>query len=89
MTIDPYILEQASCRARLLVAIAGLKSEDWEATSQLQSLELPLGELPTLEAGAKTGRSGSRVYQMTRQWRDAFLRAEFSARLPQEAGGEQ
>ncbi|HLN02062.1 MAG TPA: hypothetical protein VK335_22420 [Bryobacteraceae bacterium] len=172
LTFDPYILQQASCRASLLVTTAGFRSDDWEdlrqemvldclrrspkfdpsrgdwqgfvrgvvrnhATvlvtrrhrrvqrevlaedlsrqepgtandpadplgaghkheieaelqmsidvqrvlnglpPQLQNLALLLSELPMLEAGAKTGKSRSRVYQMTRQLRDAFIRAGF------------
>ncbi len=172
MTVDPYILQQASCRASLLVATAGFRSDDWEdlrqemvldclrrspkfdpargewhgfvrgvvrnqATvlvtrkhrrvqrevlaedlwdkeagtaddpadplggvhkheieaglqmsidvqrvlkglpPQLRNLALLLSELPMLEAGAKTGKSRSRVYQMIRQLRDAFVRAGF------------
>jgi hypothetical protein len=49
---------------------------------QLQNLARLLGELPMLEAGAKTGKSRSRVYQMTRQLRDAFVRAGFRPRCP-------
>jgi RNA polymerase sigma-70 factor (ECF subfamily) len=44
---------------------------------QLQNLARLLSESPMLEAGAKTGKSRSRVYQMTRQLRDAFVRAGF------------
>ena len=181
-TVDPYILQQASCRASLLVATAGFRSDDWEdlrqeivldclrrspkfdpsrgdwrgfvrgvvrnhatvlATRryrsvqrevlaedlshgevetaddppdhlraghkheieaglqmsidvqrvlnglppQLQNLALLLSELPMLEAGAKTGKSRSRVYQMTRQLRDAFVRAGFRPRCPRRFGG--
>jgi RNA polymerase sigma-70 factor, ECF subfamily len=34
MTIDPYILQQASCRASLLVATAGFTWADWEDLRQ-------------------------------------------------------
>lgn len=180
MKVDPYILQQASCRASLLVATAGFKSDDWDdlrqemildclrrspkfdpsrgnwqgfvrgvvrnqATvlvtrrhrsvqrevlaedlsdddaetaydpadplgadheheieaglqmsidvqrvlnglpPQLQNLALLLSELPVLEAVAKTGKSRSRVYQMTRQLRDAFERAGFRPRCPRKA----
>ena len=181
MTVDPYILQQASCRASLLVATAGFRSDDWEdlrqemvldclrrspkfdpsrgdwqgfvrgvvrnhATvlvtrrhrnvrrevlaedltheeagttgdpddplgashkldieaglqmsidvqrvlnglpPQLRNLALLLSELPMLEAGAKTGKSRSRVYQMTRQLRDAFVRAGIRPRCPRRFG---
>jgi len=180
MTVDPYILQQASCRASLLVATAGFRSDDWEdlrqemildclrrspkfdpsrgnwqgfvrgvvrnqaavlvtrrhrtvqrevlaedlshddtetacdpadplgagneheieaglqmsidvqhvlegLPPQLQNLALLLSELPVLEAGAKTGKSRSRVYQMTRQLRDAFERAGFRPRRRRRA----
>jgi RNA polymerase sigma-70 factor (ECF subfamily) len=52
---------------------------------QLQNLALLLSELPMLEAGAKTGKSRSRVYQMTRQLRDAFVRAGFRPRCPRKS----
>jgi hypothetical protein len=55
---------------------------------QLQNLALLLSELPMLEAGAKTGKSRSRVYQMTRQLRDAFARAGLRPRCPRKFGGE-
>lgn len=182
-TVDPYILQQASCRASLLVATAGFRTDDWEdlrqemvldclrrspkfdpsrgdwqgfirgvvrnhatvlATRrhrsvqrevlaedlppgevetaddtispvgvgrkheieaglqmsidvqsvlnglppQLQNLALLLSELPMLEAGAKTGKSRSRVYQMTRQLRDAFARAGLRPLCPRKFGGE-
>lgn len=181
-TVDPYILQQASCRASLLVATAGFRSDDWEdlrqemvldclrrspkfdpargdwqgfvrgvvrnhatvlATRrhrsvrrevlaedlsheeagtpgepddplgasqkqeieaglqmsidvqrvvnglppQLQKLALLLSELPMLEAGARTGKSRSRVYQMTRQLRDAFVRAGLRPLCPRKFGG--
>jgi RNA polymerase sigma-70 factor (ECF subfamily) len=180
MTVDPYILQQASCRASLLVATAGFRSDDWEdlrqemvldclrrspkfdpsrgnwqgfvrgvvrnhatvlvtrrhrsvqrevlaedlshdeaetgndpagplgtgheheieaglqmsidvqrvltrLSPQLQNLAVLLSELPMLEAGARTGKSRSRVYQMTRQLRDAFVRAGFRPRCPRNA----
>jgi RNA polymerase sigma-70 factor (ECF subfamily) len=183
MTVDPYILQQASCRASLLVATAGFRSDDWEdlrqemvldclrrspkfdssrgdwrgfvrgvvrnhatvlATRrhrsvqrevlaedlphgeaesaddpvnplgagnkheieaglqmsidvqrvlnrlppQLQNLAVLLSEFPMLEAGAKTGKSRSRVYQMTRQLRDAFSRAGLRPLCPRKFGGE-
>jgi RNA polymerase sigma-70 factor (ECF subfamily) len=183
MIVDPYILQQASCRASLLVATAGFRSDDWEdlrqemvldclrrspkfdpsrgnwqgfvrgvvrnhatvlATRrhrsvqrevlaedlphrevdtaddpvnplgtgckheieaglqmsidvqrvlnglppQLQNLALLLSELPMLEAGAETGKSRSRVYQMTRQLRDAFARAGLRPLCPRKFGGE-
>jgi hypothetical protein len=52
---------------------------------QLRKLALLLSELPMLEAGAKTGKSRSRVYQMTRQLRDAFVRAGFRPRNPRKS----
>ncbi len=172
MPVDPYIFKQASCRASLLVASAGFRSDDWEdlkqemvldvlrrspkfdpargdwqgfvrgvvrnhacvlvmrerrrapeilsqdlmnredasdadsldildkrpssgvvdalhlsldvrrvvesLPNQLQSLAVLLGQMPVKEVGKHTGKSRSRVYQMTRQIRDAFLRAGFS-----------
>lgn len=51
---------------------------------QLQNLAVLLSELPMLESGAKTGKSRSRVYQMTRQLRDAFVRAGFRPRPPRK-----
>jgi len=178
--VDAYIAQQASCRARLLVATAGFKSDDWEdlrqemvldclrrspkfdpsrgdwqgfvrgvvrnhaivlvtrrhrtaqrdiladdlsfketragddpidildgvhrcefeaalhmaidvgrvldgLPPQLQTLALLLGELPVLEVCAKTGKSRSRVYQMTRQLREAFVRAGFRPRCPRKS----
>jgi RNA polymerase sigma-70 factor (ECF subfamily) len=174
-SLDPYIIQQASCRASLLVATAGFKSQDWEdlrhemivdclrrlpkfdpargdwhgfvrgvvrnhATvlvtrghrraqrevvaeelshraagddsldsldgikrheiergilltidvervlrglpSQLRTLARLLSELRIVEVCAKTGKSRSRVYQMTRQLRDAFIAAGFRPRCP-------
>jgi RNA polymerase sigma-70 factor, ECF subfamily len=172
MPVDPYIFHQASCRASLLVASAGFRSDDWEdlkqemvldvlrrspkfdpargdwqgfvrgvvrnhaavlvmrqrrrapeilsedlmnreaasaadsldildrrpfsgavdalhlsldvrrvvegLPSQLQSLAALLGQMPVQDVCRHTGKSRSRVYQMTRQIRTAFLRAGFS-----------
>ena len=33
-SVDPYILQQASCRASLLVASAGFRSDDWDDLRQ-------------------------------------------------------
>jgi DNA-directed RNA polymerase specialized sigma24 family protein len=171
-SVDPYILQQACCRASMLVSTAGFRSDDWEdlkqqiildllhrspkfnpargdwhgfvrgvarnhaavlvmrerrrapeiligdlmnreaasdadsldildkrpslgvvdalhlsldvrrivesLPTQLQSLAVLLGQMPVKEVGKHTGKSRSRVYQMTRQIRDAFLRAGFS-----------
>ena len=33
-TVDPYILQQASCRASLLVSTAGFRPDDWEDLRQ-------------------------------------------------------
>ncbi len=180
-SVDPYILQQASCRASLLVATAGFRSDDWEDLKQemvldllhrspkfdpargdwhgfvrgvarnhasvlvirerrrlkrevlsedvsrkeagsgddpmdalnsvprheieatlqmsidvdrvlnglpphLQALALLLSELPVIEVCARTGKSRSRVYQMTRQLRDAFVRAGFPPRSPRQSG---
>jgi RNA polymerase sigma-70 factor (ECF subfamily) len=52
---------------------------------QLQNLALLLSELPMLEAGAKTGKSRSRVYQMTLQLRDAFVQAGFRPGCPRKS----
>jgi RNA polymerase sigma-70 factor, ECF subfamily len=46
--------------------------------TQLQSLAVLLGQMPVQDVCRHTGRSRSRVYQMTRQIREAFLRAGFS-----------
>jgi RNA polymerase sigma-70 factor (ECF subfamily) len=53
--------------------------------SPLQRLALLLSELPVLEVCARTGKSRSRVYQMTRQLRDAFVRAGFRPRYPRRS----
>ena len=176
---DPYVVQQASCQASLLVATAGFRSDDWEDLRQemvldclrrspkfdpargawrgfvrgvmrnhasvlvtrrhraaqrevladdlgyndegegdptnrldgapkheieaelqlsidvervlqalpspLQRLGLLLSELPVLEVCARTGKSRSRVYQMTRQLRDAFVRAGFRPRYPRRS----
>src|SRR3954447_2660391 len=39
MTVDPYILQQASRRASLLVATAGFRSDDWEDLRQEMVLD--------------------------------------------------
>jgi DNA-directed RNA polymerase specialized sigma24 family protein len=165
--VDPYVLQQASCRASLLVATAGFTRDDWEDVRQemvfdclrrarkfdssrgewggfvrgvmrnqavalvsrrcrrtrhevlaadlarpdgdaelveafwrqdprndfdvsidvrrvlqelpihLQHLAHLLTELSVQEAGLAIGKSRSRVYQMTRQLRDAFVQAGF------------
>ena len=49
---------------------------------QLQRLARMLSELTVLEVCAQTGRSRSRVYQMIRQLRDAFVRAGYRPRRP-------
>jgi RNA polymerase sigma-70 factor (ECF subfamily) len=46
--------------------------------SHLQSLVVLLGQMPVKDVCRRTGKSRSRVYQMTRQIREAFLRAGFS-----------
>jgi RNA polymerase sigma-70 factor, ECF subfamily len=179
-SVDPYILQQASCRASLLVASAGFRSDDWDdlqqemvldclrrspkydpsrgdwqgfvrgvvrnhaavlvtrrrrrarrevlaedlsheemrggddpidflanleehqfeaalqmsldvervlqaLSPQLKALALLLSELSVIEVCARTGKSRSRVYQMTRQLRDAFVRAGFRARFPRKS----
>ena len=37
---DPYIIQQASCRASRLVAMAGFRSHDWEDLKQEMVLDL-------------------------------------------------
>ena len=37
--VDPYIVQQASCRASLLVATAGFRSDDWEDLRQEMVLD--------------------------------------------------
>lgn len=170
--VDPYIFQQASCRASLLVASGGFRSDDWEDLKQemvldvlrrspkfdpargdwqgfvrgvvrnhaavlvmrarrrapeilsedlmnregannadsldvldkrpspgvvdalhlsldvrrvveslptkLQSLAVLLGHMPVQDVCQHAGKSRSRVYQMTRQIREAFLRAGLS-----------
>jgi hypothetical protein len=180
-TVDPYILQHASCQARLLVTTAGFGTDDWADLKQefildvlrrspkfdpargdwqgfvrgvarhhatvlimrkrrrasevsiqdlmngedasdadaldslgrrpsgsavdaldraldvrrvverlpdhLQSLTGLLGQMPIQDVCRQTRKSRSRVYQMTRQIREAFLRAGFSpahARRPRE-----
>jgi RNA polymerase sigma factor (sigma-70 family) len=39
-TLDSYVLQQASCRASLLVATAGFRSDDWEDLRQEIVLDL-------------------------------------------------
>jgi DNA-directed RNA polymerase specialized sigma24 family protein len=39
-TVDPYILQQASCRASLLVATAGFGADDWADLKQELILDL-------------------------------------------------
>lgn len=177
---DPYIIQQASCRASLLVATAGFRADDWEDLRQemvfdclrrapkfdssrgdwtgfvrgvirnhstvlisrrhrtarrevlandlsskevrvglgppenldgfqvhemesalqmsidvervlkglppkLHALALLLSELPVIEVCARTGKSRSRVYQMTRQLRDAFVGAGFRPLRPRKS----
>jgi len=179
-SVDPYILQQASCRASLLVASAGFRSDDWDDLRQemildclrrspkydpsrgdwqgfvrgvvrnhaavlvtrrrrrfrrevlaedlspeemksgddpldflanvaehefaaalqmsidvervlqvlpphLKALALLLSELSVIEVCARTGKSRSRVYQMTRQLRDAFVQAGFRARFSRKS----
>ena len=43
--------------------------------TQLQSLAVLLGQMPVQDVCRHTGKSRSRVYQMTRQIREAFIRA--------------
>ncbi|MEP7365801.1 MAG: hypothetical protein ABI972_21310 [Acidobacteriota bacterium] len=45
---------------------------------QLQSLAVVLGQMPVKDVCQHAGKSRSRVYQMTRQIREAFVRAGFS-----------
>jgi RNA polymerase sigma-70 factor, ECF subfamily len=40
MPVDPYIFHQASCRASLLVASAGFRSDDWEDLKQEMVLDV-------------------------------------------------
>lgn len=53
--------------------------------TQLQSLAVLLGEMPVQEVCRRTGKSRSRVYQMTRQLRDEFIRAGFQRQRPRKA----
>ena len=50
--------------------------------TQLQALAVLLGQMPVQDVCRHTGKSRSRVYQMTRQIREAFLKAGF---LPSSA----
>lgn len=50
--------------------------------TQLQSLAVLLSQMPVRDVCRHTGRSRSRVYQLTRQIREAFLRAGFSPLHP-------
>jgi hypothetical protein len=43
--------------------------------TQLQTLTVLLAQMSVRDVCVKTGKSRSRVYQMTRQVRDAFVRA--------------
>jgi DNA-directed RNA polymerase specialized sigma24 family protein len=45
---------------------------------QLQSLARLCGQMPVKDVCEHTGKSRSRIYQMTRQMREAFLRAGYS-----------
>jgi hypothetical protein len=47
--------------------------------AQLQLLAALLVRMPVQDVCRHTGKSRSRVYQMTRQIREAFIRAGFSA----------
>ena len=38
--VDPYIFQQASCRASLLVAFAGFRPDDWEDLKQEMVLDV-------------------------------------------------
>jgi RNA polymerase sigma-70 factor (ECF subfamily) len=179
--IDPYIVQQASCQASLLVATAGFRADDWEdirqemvldclrrlpkfdpsrgdwpgfvrgvmrnhasvlvmrerrrarkilgedlmnredasdadsvdildkrlrtgvvdalhlsldvrrivksLPRQLQALTVLLGQMPVRDVCRHTGKSRSRVYQMTRQLRDAFVRAGLRPYRPTKSAG--
>jgi len=181
MAVDPYVTEQAACRASLLVASAGFKPDDWDDLHQeivldclrrtpkfdaergdwqgfvrgvtrncatvlvmrerrrapeilsedlptseaigdadmldlldsrpsprsvcaldvsldvrrvieglprhLQLLAEMLGQMPVQDVCRRLGKSRSRVYQMTRQLRDAFVRAGFQPCRPRKSGG--
>ena len=50
--------------------------------AHLQSLAVLLSQMPVRDVCMHTGKSRSRVYQMTRQIRDAFLEAGFSPVRP-------
>lgn len=55
--------------------------------TQLQSLAVLLGQMPVRDLCRHIGRSRSRVFQMTRQIREAFLKAGYSpsyAKRPSE-----
>lgn len=54
--------------------------------TKLQSLAVLLGQMPVQDVCRHIGKSRSRVYQMTRQIREAFLRAGFS---PSHANASQ
>jgi RNA polymerase sigma-70 factor (ECF subfamily) len=54
----------------------------------LQTLARLLAEMPVLEVCARTGRSRSRVYQMTRQLREVFVQAGFRPRSPRRLAAE-
>ena len=183
MAVDPYVTEQAACRASLLVASAGFKPDDWDDLHQeivldclrrtpkfdaergdwqgfvrgvtrncatvlvmrerrrapeilsedlptseaigdadmldlldsrpsprsvcaldvsldvrrvieglprhLQLLAEMLGQMPVQDVCRRLGKSRSRVYQMTRQLRDAFVRAGFQPCRPRKAAVRQ
>jgi hypothetical protein len=54
--------------------------------SHLQTLAGMLGEASVAEICARMGKSRSRVYQMTRQLRDAFTRAGIAPHTPRRRG---
>jgi DNA-directed RNA polymerase specialized sigma24 family protein len=57
--------------------------------AQLQSLAIMLGEMPVHDVCRRTGKSRSRVYQMTRQLREAFDRAGYQRPRPRKSGAQR
>jgi len=55
--------------------------------AQLQLLAVLIGQMPIRDVCRRLGKSRSRVYQMTRQLRDAFVRAGFQPCRPRKSGG--
>jgi RNA polymerase sigma-70 factor, ECF subfamily len=93
--LDPYILQQASCRARVLVSTAGFRRDDWEDLRQEMILDF-LRRAPKFDPARGKWRGFVRgvmknhaAILITRKYRSWYREVVFSdVRIGEAESGE-